>query len=152
MKNELKFKCIAFILVAVLTGCTGSQVKPQHAISLEYLDVSAEGIDVIIARYGQPIKISTAGSAYSKYHYSRFHVTAYKRSGRLNSIIIFSKSYVDTNGISIGDSERKLLDTIPKGNLKTDSPSLYYGDMKENIVYWLKNGRVSKIVLAAQLR
>lgn len=151
MKNLSISKYVLTTVVVLLAACTENTVKPVIPQSFSQLEMKLGTIESVVALYGEPEKKSAAGSAATKYHYNFFHVTAYNRTGRLNTIIIFSKDYVDVNGISIGDSKSALLRVIPRNNLKTDDLSLYFGDMKNNIVYWMKNDRVTKIVLAAQL-
>ncbi|MEZ8142363.1 hypothetical protein [Enterovibrio sp. FF113] len=84
---------------------------------------------------------------FTKYRYKQFDATVNHSDGKVRSIIIFDRRYKDANYLSIGESRNKVERT-----LRTSKSKRYLVDKENGIVYWFSNDKVSKIVLAHQLR
>lgn len=84
---------------------------------------------------------------FTKYRYKKFDATINHSDGKVRSIIIFDRRYKDANYLSIGESRNKVERT-----LRTRKSKKYLVDKENGIVYWFSDDKVSKIVLAHQLR
>lgn len=79
-----------------------------------------------------------------KYSYPEIQFTISDISGRVNTIVIFNKSYSDENGVKIGFSREKVNKLISyKISLKET-----IGDIDKGIIYHFNSDKVEKIVLA----
>jgi hypothetical protein len=80
------------------------------------------------------------------YLYSQVKVSALKSTGRVSTVSIMDKKYTDPNGVRVGASRSTL-----EREFGSISHKSYFGDMEKGIIYWFRDGRVSKIVLAHKL-
>ncbi|MGF1769348.1 hypothetical protein L4D06_18445 [Enterovibrio makurazakiensis] len=84
---------------------------------------------------------------FTKYRYKKFDATINHLDGKVRTIIIFDRSYKDANYLSIGESRSKVERT-----LRASKSAKHLVDNENGIVYWFSDDKVSKIVLAHQLR
>jgi hypothetical protein len=113
----------------------------------EYIGINT-GItskESVVLSKGEPNRKSK-NSNNIKFHYEGFQVTFQDKTGKVNSIIIFDPNYLDPNGIKVGYS-KVVLEAVLKSKVKDN----YLVDPDKGIIYWFKEGEVSKIVLAHEL-
>ncbi len=110
------------------------------------IEVGFTPIHEVLERFGKPKKI-TEYNDNIHYQYSGVKVTALKSTGKVSTISIHNKSYVDSNGIGVGFTKVKL---ESKFGVKINKD--YFSDKNKGIIYWLNNNRVRKIVLVRKLK
>ncbi|WP_271273757.1 hypothetical protein [Aliamphritea hakodatensis] len=108
------------------------------------LQVGKATIADVISVLGSPHG-KKANSNNVRYYFDGVHVTIQDSTGRINTIIIYDRMYVDANGIRVGEFKRDVEYVLKK---RIQAPAV--SDLKNGIIYWFKGGRVSSIVLAYQ--
>ncbi len=102
--------------------------------------------DDVTAALGEPLRKSRSSNDV-KFHYSDFQVTLQNDTGKVNTIIIFDREYLDQTGIRVGFST-----TVLEAVFKAKVTDNYLIDPDKGIIYWFDKGRVSKIVLAYEMK
>ncbi|WP_261844480.1 hypothetical protein [Aliamphritea ceti] len=108
------------------------------------LQVGRATIADVISVLGEP-QGKKANSNNVKYIFDGVHITIQDSTGRINTIIIYDRRYVDENGLRVGAYKQDVEYAL---NKRISSPAIT--DHKNGIVYWFKKNRVSRIVLAYQ--
>jgi hypothetical protein len=140
-------KSIYFILLFFLSI---NLYAETYIYDNEYLNIKL-GVSTkeeVIALHGKSERKSFKSLKYKtlKFHYNQFQVTYHHKTGKVNTITILDPSYIDKNGIKIGFS-KNVLEAVFKSEVKKN----YLVDKNKGIIYWLKEGFVSKIVLTNRL-
>jgi hypothetical protein len=135
MKTLLKI-----LILLIFSSFASAEVK-VYENTYENIRVGVTPIHELLDRFGKPTKITEYNNNIH-YQFSGVKVTALKNTGRVSTISINKRSYVDSNGIKMGATKAKL---ESKFGLKINKN--FYADQTKGIVYWLKNDRVEKIVL-----
>ena len=144
---------VLIFLVVVMIYTFSSNVISDETVSY---NSSYKGLKVRISTYqdminifGPPIKSTSV-----KYYYPGVHVTINNKTNTINTIIIFDLSFVDVNGVSVGDEkvsvERALYERINENEILEMHGNIVV-DKHNGIIYWFKQNKVEKIVLAAKL-
>lgn len=139
MKNILIF------LLVVFSHITYAETI-SYETSFRGIKVGASTLAQIIQEHGEPLA-QVVNSNNVKYMYRSFHVTIQDSTGKVNTIIILDTSYTDLNGIRVGH-HRSLIEN----KLRQKQSENHLVDIKNGIIYWFRNDKVSKIVLAHRLR
>jgi hypothetical protein len=138
-KSKLFILCLFFIssfTCADIRTFSNSYKGLQVGIST-YLDV--------VNLFGVPHE-KKLSSNNVKYIYSNFHVTIQDATARINTIIIFDESFVDSNKVNVGMSVELL-----EARLNRKVTRRYVTDRTKGIAYWIANNKVTKIALAYEL-
>jgi hypothetical protein len=135
------------IFTVLLLLLSTSVFAELYVYENEYIGINT-GItskESVVLSKGEPNRKSK-NSNNIKFHYEGFQVTFQDKTGKVNSIIIFDPNYLDPNGIKVGYS-KVVLEAVLKSKVKDN----YLVDPDKGIIYWFKEGEVSKIVLAHEL-
>ena len=108
--------------------------------------VGVTPIHEVLEKFGKPKKI-TEYNDNIHYLFSGVKVTALKSTGKVSTISIFQKSYVDPNGVQMGITKEKL-----ESKFGVRIGREYFSDTANGIIYWLRGNRVNKIVLVRELK
>lgn len=138
-------KIIAGIIVTFIAFSSISIAETRtHNNSYKNIKLGVSTFADVVKNFGAPLD-KKVNSNNVIYYYTDFHVTILDKTGKVNTIIIFSDNYTDKNGVRIGlsqkDVESKLSKKVIGGTVT---------DLKNGISYWFSDGKVSKIVLAYQ--
>ncbi len=139
MKNILVF------LLVIISHITYAETL-TYETSFRGIKVGASTLPEIIEEHGEPLA-QVVNSNNVKYMYRSFHVTIQDSTGKVNTIIILDTNYTDLNGISVGD-RRSMIEI----KLRQKQRKNYLVDIDNGIIYWFRNDKVSKIVLAHRLQ
>ncbi|MEJ2406096.1 MAG: hypothetical protein P8171_17700 [Candidatus Thiodiazotropha sp.] len=137
---------IRIIIVLLLWSTSAFADVKIYEHTYRNIEVGFTPIHEVLERFGKPIKI-TEYDDNIHYLFSGVKVTALKSTGKVSTIAIHKKSYVDSNGIGVGFDKVKL-----ESKFRVKIKNNYFVDETDGIVYWLKDNRVQKIVLVRKLK
>ncbi|MBN3563189.1 hypothetical protein [Aliamphritea spongicola] len=100
----------------------------------------ADVISLLGSPHGKKANINNV-----RYFFDGVHITIQDSTGRINTIIIYDRQYVDANGIRVGEYKQNVEYALNK-RIRNRAVA----DLKNGITYWFENNRVSQIVLAYQ--
>lgn len=142
----LRKSIFVLALLAPIVAITGDVITHDN----EYLGLKlgeATYTDML-AEFGPPLQ-KRANSNNVRYRYDGFDVTIQDKTGRLNTVIVYSTLYEDKNSHKVGDKDELLKNRnyIAHNPDPSGIPKVY-SDSVNGIFYWMKDGKVHSIVLA----
>jgi hypothetical protein len=117
----------------------------MYGTSFEGIQVGISTIAEVIEAHGHPLK-KTSNSNNVKYTFHGFDITIQDSTGKVNTIIVREPNLSDPNGIRVGYSE-----IVVEATVNEEPRKGTITDFNKGIIYWLKNGKVERIVIAHKL-
>lgn len=143
--NKLTLKLFIVVIVFSMPGLCLSGETIEYHNEYKGLIVNSSTLNDVISILGHPARRSQVNKTVI-YSFNGVDISVYSDTGLINSIIIHDKSYIDDNGIRVGDEfdSVKYLQEI----IIVDSTIF---DQKHGIVYWFRKNHVTKIVLVGKV-
>ena len=145
--RKINCKCylLPLILIVSLEAFSEERKYLNHYREL-YTGVTP--IHEMLEYLGEPDEI-TGSKDNIHYLYHNLQVTALKSTGKIDSITIYDRSYIDPNGMSIGSNVLDLIKAIrEKTGIEAGDDVSGYWDTNKGIIYWFDEfGLVDKIIL-----
>lgn len=137
-----KTLCIIFLLTPALAS---SDVETKYSLEYQGLSPGKTSYEQLISKFGRGEQDKSKFGL--KINYELFDVTFSVSQNKINTIIVYDHSYLDINGLKIGDSVSEF---------KMRKPCFIYRkstvtDFEKGQVYWISDGKISKIVLSSDL-
>ncbi|MFA6010216.1 MAG: tetratricopeptide repeat protein [Desulfobacteraceae bacterium] len=145
-----------FIDLLWTTKAMAEEVRTYKSV-YRGVEVGRTAHDDVVQVLGEPRNRSTQ-AGYIKLYYQDVDITVNNNTGKVNSIIIYDPSYLDSNGIRVGSSRELILSRVDEKRETTFNDGKFswitITDFKKGISYWINagTGKLEKIVLAHQLR
>lgn len=139
---------LILVLLFLFSGFCNANDVMYYDSKYKELKVGVSTLSDIKNRFGRP-KHEKPNSNNVKYYYRDFDVTIGDETGKINTIIIFDRSFRDKNNIKVGHSRSRV-----QKALRFKSSKQVMTDKSNGIVYWfdMDENKVSKIVLAHKLK
>lgn len=137
---------LRIILILLFYSSSALSEVKIYDNSYKNIHVGITPIHEVLETFGKPKKITEYKNNIN-YLFPGVKITALKNTGRVSTISIFNKSYTDPNGVKVGFGTNRL-ESIFRVKITRE----YFADKTKGIIYWLRKGRVNKIVLARELK
>lgn len=138
------------VLLSFFTFVVGMHIAyadyMQYDSSYKSLKVGSSTLQSLKHHHGTPLK-TVEKKNFTLYRYRDFDAAVNKSDGKIRSIIIFDRRFKDRNYLQVGDRKRSVESVL---RMKIDDNVAV--DRVNGIVYWFKDDRIQKIVLAHQLK
>ncbi len=125
--------------------CYSKEVRKYHR-TFKGLQVCTSTLNDAVKVLGSPTdtKVNTNNVLYK--FYDDVHITIHEKTNKIDTIIIYNRKF-KISGNRVGDSKESVLSKL--SNYKSRDNTIT--DYDKGYIYWFKNGRVYRIVLACNL-